>query len=1229
MAKKEKYIDRAQKYIQKGYIDRAISEYQKAASLDPNDTAVRLRLGELYIKAGMKEEAIKEYTDAARMNTQKGFYLKAIAIYKQVLKIDNTILDIHYKLADLYTKQRLIADAISEYSFIVGTYEKKGRDEDVLELVKKMAEVAPDNVGVRLKLAELYLKRGFESDAFTEYSWIFNRLLEEGKYERAEKIYLGLHDKYPENITVLEGLVELYRRTEDSDRFLYMAKPLAERYKEEGQEDKAKALYKEILALDPAFAEAAPSVEDVSEEEKEPEPTDEAEAVEDISGDVKEEAEEGAEPGEESLTEEPPSKEKEEIDVSEEEAAEETLEAVSLLEESIEVEGFEEAGPEALEEVEAVEETVVQEGGPPEDAAPKEDEEIPAQEEPAQSVEEQSVEEYYEAPSHEEEVEEEVELTLDGESSAIEELLHGSEEEPAASEDEVSVEHVEEGGEAHIDEEVETVSEAVGSEDTSAAEETESIEAEGPVEISEEAEPPFEAVHEDERAEEAPFEAGVTGVGEAGTDEALEAQKEADEAAEEPEEPAHEAAEEEEEEAVGEEPVPPMEHAFEDEGVEPSLSESELSEAEPTAADEVQEPSVEAPPEAASEGPEEEADYTSQTEPLQSISHDAGEETGSEEVEIPEESGEAHIDREIESVPEAVETEDIPVVEEAGRLEPELEAQPVEEIGPGEEAAAFEEEREEPEGEREEPASVEDELSSRLEEEEEKEKISLDEGAVSAPSDETVEAFEAEESEEEVIAQEAAQEAVQETSDEAFETQEAETSEEAGDVVDIHATDVPEAPVEVAFEEPVSEEVQSTTAEEVHDEPSTEPFTESSIEPSSIEPSIEEEETVEVLDSREEPAVEESVEEVMEPACAPEEAPAEEQLSGPGDSSEEGGPEIDQEFPTVDEALSGLAEEIESELPDEAGAVDEVPVSEESSHEPVEEGDEAVRADAGEDKDVSPSAERTTGRVVEDLPRDHPLPDSVKEFIEELRTEAGLSAESAPLGQVTEAEAQKPSTSAEEEISFSPEEMLEGVGEDIIVDAGAEKAGPEREGAEEYVDLGAELGLEEAVDNMVGPWAEGESKETVEEFKNGMGKQLSKEDSETHYNLGIAYMEMELYKEAEREFKLALKDPRLEFHCYTRLGICAMTEKNYDEAIGYYQKALKVEGHSEQERMGIMYELALAYESAGRFSEAEELFRKIYEMDPDFREVASKVEKAGPGTAGIPGDDGLIEVEIL
>jgi len=242
----------------------------------------------------------------------------------------------------------------------------------------------------------------------------------------------------------------------------------------------------------------------------------------------------------------------------------------------------------------------------------------------------------------------------------------------------------------------------------------------------------------------------------------------------------------------------------------------------------------------------------------------------------------------------------------------------------------------------------------------------------------------------------------------------------------------------------------------------------------------------------------------------------------------------------------------------------------------------------------------------------------------------GVKAAPAPEADESAAESME-SIELDDELSSAIEEIQARMeSDDMLLEpekVKIEESAPESE----FIDLSAELGMEEALEGLAGTWTqnEGESTDAFDEYKDGMGLQLSKEDTETHYNLGIAYMEMELFDEASKEFKIALKEPRLEGDCYARLGLCAMAESKPDEAVMFYLKGLKVEGKSEDERKGMMYELALAYEAAGDTDEAFQLFTSINDLDPDYREVAEKLSGFERGRPYIPSDDGLIEVELL
>jgi tetratricopeptide (TPR) repeat protein len=192
-----------------------------------------------------------------------------------------------------------------------------------------------------------------------------------------------------------------------------------------------------------------------------------------------------------------------------------------------------------------------------------------------------------------------------------------------------------------------------------------------------------------------------------------------------------------------------------------------------------------------------------------------------------------------------------------------------------------------------------------------------------------------------------------------------------------------------------------------------------------------------------------------------------------------------------------------------------------------------------------------------------------------------------------------------------------------------EEAGstPDAEALSDFIYTEPEL--EEAIQNLARSSTAGDVFETYEELKTGLENQLSTEDAGTHFNLGKEYLEMELYKEAAREFKIALKDPALEVDCYINLAHCALAEANHEEAIIYFLKVLKGFDGPEDERRGFLYDLATAYEASGQETEAESIYRSIYEVDPRFRNVAYKIKRASARERAIPLEDTMLEVELL
>ncbi len=132
----------------------------------------------------------------------------------------------------------------------------------------------------------------------------------------------------------------------------------------------------------------------------------------------------------------------------------------------------------------------------------------------------------------------------------------------------------------------------------------------------------------------------------------------------------------------------------------------------------------------------------------------------------------------------------------------------------------------------------------------------------------------------------------------------------------------------------------------------------------------------------------------------------------------------------------------------------------------------------------------------------------------------------------------------------------------------------------------------------------------------GMDEPEAADDSdyETHYHTAIAYQEMGLLDEAIKEYQEAVglvrpDDPtRRFFHCANLLGHCFMQKAMANLALTWYQRALETPGLSDEEKQGIWYELASAYEAEGDHENAGRFFEQVYAENIDFRDVSERVK---------------------
>lgn len=166
---KSSIIDKAQKLAAKGQISQAIAEWQRLIAETPNDGNIYNTIGDLHLKANQKGEATASYLKAADAFKTAGFELKSIAVYKKIIKVDPSQMEVYEKLADVHAERGLTANAVEDYLKVAKHYVKQNDFLSALSVYRKLANLDPQNSNVRLKIAEMCQKQGLEKEAVEEY----------------------------------------------------------------------------------------------------------------------------------------------------------------------------------------------------------------------------------------------------------------------------------------------------------------------------------------------------------------------------------------------------------------------------------------------------------------------------------------------------------------------------------------------------------------------------------------------------------------------------------------------------------------------------------------------------------------------------------------------------------------------------------------------------------------------------------------------------------------------------------------------------------------------------------------------------------------------------------------------------------------------------------------------------------------------------------------------------
>jgi tetratricopeptide (TPR) repeat protein len=212
---KRTLLREALRLAQSGKLDKAVEHYRAAVKLDPRDASIHNTLGDLYVRQGRRKEAVEEYLEASALYEKDGFGQRSIAVCQKVVNLDPQHWAVRLRLADLYAAQKLPAEARAQYLLVADHHDKRGDVSQALEIFRKIADLEPDNLAVRLKLAGMFERQKFPEKAAEEYVRAAKGFTERNEPEAAVQHFARAHELSPANLEARVRLAEHHGRRQE------------------------------------------------------------------------------------------------------------------------------------------------------------------------------------------------------------------------------------------------------------------------------------------------------------------------------------------------------------------------------------------------------------------------------------------------------------------------------------------------------------------------------------------------------------------------------------------------------------------------------------------------------------------------------------------------------------------------------------------------------------------------------------------------------------------------------------------------------------------------------------------------------------------------------------------------------------------------------------------------------------------------------------------------------
>jgi tetratricopeptide (TPR) repeat protein len=254
---RESALKSAEKSLKLGKVDAAIAEYLRIVEAQPRDWNSANALGDLYVRSKQTEKGVAQYTRIADHLAEEGFYPKAAALYKKILKVKPADEHALLRSGDIAALQGLLADAKNAFKAVGELRRGKGDKKGAAEMSIRIGTLDPDDLDARLGAGRAAVDIGDAVTALREFRDVALKLESQGKSVDALAVFQQAFDIDPKDAVIRGKLLDGYLKVGELAKARSVAngpaelKRLAASLEASGKVDEALDVLEEVATEDP------------------------------------------------------------------------------------------------------------------------------------------------------------------------------------------------------------------------------------------------------------------------------------------------------------------------------------------------------------------------------------------------------------------------------------------------------------------------------------------------------------------------------------------------------------------------------------------------------------------------------------------------------------------------------------------------------------------------------------------------------------------------------------------------------------------------------------------------------------------------------------------------------------------------------------------------------------------------------------------------------------------